>query len=233
MAYATNCHLTPSQELGILCERPLHVICTRPQLQKIAPSLCKEGQRQLCEREGEVLVGCAMLCSQFVPCFAHSLLNSCRLFERELEYIVNHAKDEYIMLDVTFVDLVVKMQDRFPSVKGYIILTDRQHMPKHSNLHNMLCYDDLLQVSSYVTLQGNTAALRAIFFTIDHTDFSVIYLSLSAALCLLQTVPTDTMCSFLALHTGKHSRRVPSGYTLHHLLCCCCCCCSITVVSSN
>ena len=72
----------------------------------------------------------------------------CRLFEKELEYIVNHAQDQYIMLDVTFVDLVVKMQSRFPTVKGYIILTDRQHMPKHSKLQNMLCYDDLLQVCS-------------------------------------------------------------------------------------
>lgn len=78
----------------------------------------------------------------------HALLHDLRLFEKELEYIVNHAQDQYIMLDVTFVDLVVKMQGRFPTVKGYIILTDRQHMPQHSKLQNMLCYDDLLQVCS-------------------------------------------------------------------------------------
>lgn len=69
-----------------------------------------------------------------------------RLFEKELQYIVNHAKDEYIMLDLTFIDLMAKMQRKFPTVKGYIILTDRQHMPKNSKLHNMLCYEDLLQV---------------------------------------------------------------------------------------
>lgn len=74
------------------------------------------------------------------------ILRSRRLFEKELEYIVNHAKDQYIMLDLTFVDLMVKMQRKFPTVKGYIILTDRQHMPKHSKLQNMLCYEDLLQV---------------------------------------------------------------------------------------
>ena len=69
-----------------------------------------------------------------------------RLFEKELQYIVNHAKDEYIMLDLTFVDLMAKMQHKFPTVKGYIILTDRQHMPKNSKLQNMLCYEDVLQV---------------------------------------------------------------------------------------
>ncbi len=79
-------------------------------------------------------LGCA--CNLFV----------CRLFEKELNYIVNHAKDEYILLDLTFVDLMAKMQHKFPTVKGYIILTDRQHMPKNSKLQNMLCYEDLLQV---------------------------------------------------------------------------------------
>ena len=69
-----------------------------------------------------------------------------RLFEKELDYIVNHAKDQYIMLDLTFVDLMAKMQHKFPTVKGYIVLTDRQHMPKHSKLQHMLCYEDLLQV---------------------------------------------------------------------------------------
>ncbi|DBB00704.1 hypothetical protein WJX82_010903 [Trebouxia sp. C0006] len=68
-----------------------------------------------------------------------------RLFEKELNYIVNHAKDEYILLDLTFVDLMAKMQHKFPTVKGYIILTDRQHMPKNPKLQNMLCYEDLLQ----------------------------------------------------------------------------------------
>ena len=72
-----------------------------------------------------------------------------RLFEKELDYIVNHAKDEYILLDLTFVELVAQMQHKFPSVKAYIILTDRQHMPKQSKLQKMLCYEDLLQVSQH------------------------------------------------------------------------------------
>ena len=70
-----------------------------------------------------------------------------RLFEKELDYIVNHAKDEYILLDLTFVDLVIKLQHKFSSVKGFIVLTDRQHMPQHSKLRNMMCYEDLLQAS--------------------------------------------------------------------------------------
>lgn len=75
-------------------------------------------------------------------------VSDCRLFERELDYIVNHAQDEYIILDLTFIDLMVKLQQKLTTVKGFIILTDRQHMPRECKLHNMLCYEDLLEVSS-------------------------------------------------------------------------------------
>ena len=78
---------------------------------------------------------------------------TCRLFERELHYIVNHAEDEYIILDVTFIDLVVNLQQKMPTVKGFIILSDRQHMPRDCKLHNVFCYEDLLEVTS---LSGST-----------------------------------------------------------------------------
>ena len=52
-----------------------------------------------------------------------------------------------IMLDPVFVDLMVQLQSKLPTVKGFIILTDRQHMPKHGKLNNMHCYEELLQAS--------------------------------------------------------------------------------------
>lgn len=83
-----------------------------------------------------------------------------RLFDKELQYIVNHAKDDYIMLDLTFVDLMAKMQRKIPTVKGYIILADRQHMPKNSKLQNMLCYEDLLQVHCILCNKCNVFFLQ-------------------------------------------------------------------------
>lgn len=69
----------------------------------------------------------------------------CRLFKTELEFIINHAEDTYILLDPEFVDLMVQLQSELPTVKGFIVLSDRQHMPQHSKLRHMFCYDDLLQ----------------------------------------------------------------------------------------
>ena len=58
-------------------------------------------------------------------------------------YMVNHAEDKIMFLDLTFVPLAEKMAAHWPTVKHYIILTDRAHMPQTS-LPNVLCYEELL-----------------------------------------------------------------------------------------
>lgn len=64
-----------------------------------------------------------------------------RLFPEQIIYIVNHAEDRLVMLDLTFVPLLEKLQDKLPTVEAYIILTDRDHMPQ-TNLRNAICYED-------------------------------------------------------------------------------------------
>ena len=66
-----------------------------------------------------------------------------RLFTDQLGYIVNHAEDQWIFTDLTFVPLLEKLQDQCPKVKGFIILTDEAHMPQ-TTLRNPVCYETLL-----------------------------------------------------------------------------------------
>jgi acyl-CoA synthetase (AMP-forming)/AMP-acid ligase II len=66
-----------------------------------------------------------------------------RLFPEQLIYIANHAEDQYLLLDLTFVPLAEAIAAKLPTIKGYIILTDRAHMPQ-TKLPNALCYEDLL-----------------------------------------------------------------------------------------
>ncbi|MDX1581495.1 MAG: AMP-binding protein, partial [Alphaproteobacteria bacterium] len=66
-----------------------------------------------------------------------------RLFEDQLVYIANHAEDRFLCLDITFVELVEKLADKLERVEGFIIMTDREHMPETS-LKNVQCYEDLL-----------------------------------------------------------------------------------------
>jgi acyl-CoA synthetase (AMP-forming)/AMP-acid ligase II len=66
-----------------------------------------------------------------------------RLFADQLTYIINHAEDEWIFIDLTFVPLFEKLQATLPMVKGFVVMTDRAHMPD-SSLKNAICYEELL-----------------------------------------------------------------------------------------
>jgi fatty-acyl-CoA synthase len=70
-----------------------------------------------------------------------------RLFADQITYIMNHAEDKALLLDLTFVPMIEQLAPKLPTVKTYIILTDRAHMPKTS-LPGALCYEDLLAPES-------------------------------------------------------------------------------------
>jgi fatty-acyl-CoA synthase len=67
-----------------------------------------------------------------------------RLFVDQLDYIINHAGDQWIFTDLTFVPLFEKLQAKLPDVKGFVVMTDREHMPSATSLRNPVCYEDLL-----------------------------------------------------------------------------------------
>ena len=67
-----------------------------------------------------------------------------RLFADQLTYIVNHAEDQWVFLDLTFVPILEGVKDQLPKVKGYVIMTDRDHMPAETSLPNVICYEELL-----------------------------------------------------------------------------------------
>ena len=48
-----------------------------------------------------------------------------RLFPEQMVYIVNHAEDEVMFFDRTFLPLVAKLRDQFKPVKAYILLGPR------------------------------------------------------------------------------------------------------------
>ena len=66
-----------------------------------------------------------------------------RLFHEQIRYIVNHAEDRIVCLDLTFLPLVEKLAGELAPVRHYVIMTDRAHMPATS-LPNALCYEELV-----------------------------------------------------------------------------------------
>jgi fatty-acyl-CoA synthase len=55
-----------------------------------------------------------------------------RLFPDQLAWIMNHAEDKCLFVDLTFVPLVEKIASGVPSLKKIVILTDAAHMPQTS-----------------------------------------------------------------------------------------------------
>ena len=109
---------------------------------------------------------------------------NCRLFARELHYIINHAEDQYIILDLTFVTLMAKLQHKLPTVKGFIILTDRQHMPRDCKLRNVMCYDDLLEVKLILFAHSDQVASLFWLCTWDSHSACSILLRLHIQTCI-------------------------------------------------
>jgi fatty-acyl-CoA synthase len=64
-----------------------------------------------------------------------------RLFPEQIAYIVNHAADRYLFFDTTFAPLVEALAPQLKSVKGFVAMTDRAHMPAIS-VPNLICYEE-------------------------------------------------------------------------------------------
>ncbi len=67
-----------------------------------------------------------------------------RLFAEQLIYIINHAEDQWIFTDLSFVPIFEKLQDKLPMVKGFVVMTDQAHMPVETKLRNVICYEEFL-----------------------------------------------------------------------------------------
>ena len=70
-----------------------------------------------------------------------------RLFQEQVDYIVHHAEDQYVFFDISFSALVEKLALACPTVRGFVAMTDRDHMPDIA-VDNLLCYEELVAAAS-------------------------------------------------------------------------------------
>jgi fatty-acyl-CoA synthase len=84
-----------------------------------------------------------------------------RLFPDQISWIVNHAEDRVMMLDLTFVPLIEKLADKLTTIQRYVVLTDAAHMPA-TTLRNAVPYEEwIAEVDgdfSWKSFDENTAA---------------------------------------------------------------------------
>jgi len=70
-----------------------------------------------------------------------------RLFDEQIEFIVNHAEDQWLFIDPMFVPKLEALQESMPKVKGFVVLTAEAYMPETS-LRNVHCYESLVAKQS-------------------------------------------------------------------------------------
>ncbi len=70
-----------------------------------------------------------------------------RLHADQLAWIANHAEDQCIFFDISFASLIEQIAPHCPTVKRWIAMTDRAHMPS-INIEGLLCYEELVEAES-------------------------------------------------------------------------------------
>ncbi len=65
-----------------------------------------------------------------------------RLFAEQLVYIMNHAEDKILFVDITFIPVIEAVHSQFETLEKIIVLTDKENLPK-STL-NLFAYEDWL-----------------------------------------------------------------------------------------
>ena len=67
-----------------------------------------------------------------------------RLHPDHVVYIADHAEDQVLFFDMTFMPLIQAIAKRVKTVRTFVAMTDRDHMPKDHGIDNLLCFEDLI-----------------------------------------------------------------------------------------
>ncbi|MBI1890619.1 MAG: fatty-acid--CoA ligase [Burkholderiales bacterium] len=71
-----------------------------------------------------------------------------RLHPDQIAWIANHAEDQVLLFDMNFLPLVESFAPACATIKTYVMLCDREHMPPTGKLPNLLCYEDWIAAQS-------------------------------------------------------------------------------------
>ncbi len=67
-----------------------------------------------------------------------------RLHPDQVVWIADHAEDQVLFFDLTFLPLIEAIAGRVKTIKAFVAMTDRANMPAPGKVPGLLCYEDLI-----------------------------------------------------------------------------------------
>ncbi|MBN8290654.1 fatty-acid--CoA ligase [Rhodobacter sp. NTK016B] len=71
-----------------------------------------------------------------------------RLHPDQLVWIADNAGDQAIFFDLQFLPLIEATAHRYESVKHFVLMSDRAHMPAETKIPGLICYEELVEAAS-------------------------------------------------------------------------------------
>jgi fatty-acyl-CoA synthase len=130
-----------------------------------------------------------------------------RLFPEQIVYIINHAEDRLLFVDLSFLPLLEAIKDHLGVLKGIVVMTDAAHMPAVTSLAGLLCYEDLIadepEEFAWPALDERAAAGLCYTSGTTGNPKGVLYSHRSTVLHAISS------CRASALNLGPMSRVLP------------------------
>ncbi|WP_324772167.1 long-chain fatty acid--CoA ligase [Ketobacter alkanivorans] len=118
-----------------------------------------------------------------------------RLFPEQIIYILNHAEDEVLFLDIQFVPLIEAVRDQLPKLKHIVLMVGKDSMPE-SKL-DLLCYEELVEQASkdyeWPSFDENLAATLCYTSGTTGNPKGVLYSHRSTVIHALASVSSDAL----------------------------------------
>jgi 3-(methylthio)propionyl---CoA ligase len=121
-----------------------------------------------------------------------------RLHPDQIAWIANHAEDQVLVFDMTFLPLVQAVHARCPTIRQYVAMCDPDKLPKDSGIPNLLSYESWIggQPTSYTWPSFDENSASSMCYTSGTTGNpkAALYSHRSTVLHAYAAALPDVMC---------------------------------------